>query len=116
VLLRAIIRVVGILNLKTTTHGNKIANQPLMNSMVAGGCKSANAMYSKRGYQEPIIVIALILDHRNGHYVRPNRVALQYPNFKKDVDLNVHVRMFNFLVKKMQRLLKNISSMHLAIC
>jgi hypothetical protein len=26
-------------------------------------------------------------------------VALKYPNFKKNVDPNVHVRMFNFVIK-----------------
>jgi plasmid replication initiation protein len=31
--------------------------------------------------------------------VRPNKVALKYPDLKKDVDLDVHVRMFNFIVK-----------------
>jgi hypothetical protein len=30
---------------------------------------------------------------------RPNKVALKYPNFKKDVDLNAHVRIFNYIVK-----------------
>jgi hypothetical protein len=27
-------------------------------------------------------------------------VALKYPSFKKDVDPNAHVRVFNFVVKK----------------
>jgi plasmid replication initiation protein len=31
--------------------------------------------------------------------VRPNKIAFKYPDFKKDVDLDVHVRMFNFIVK-----------------
>jgi len=31
--------------------------------------------------------------------VRANKVAFKYPNFKKDVDLDAHVRMFNFVVK-----------------
>ncbi len=35
----------------------------------------------------------------NGHYVRPNIVALKYLDFKKNVDPNVHVRMFNCVVK-----------------
>jgi hypothetical protein len=42
-----------------------------------------------------------ILDHEDGHYVRPNKVAFKYPNFKKDVDLNAHVRMFNSTIKQM---------------
>ncbi len=31
--------------------------------------------------------------------MRPNRVAFKYPNFKKDVDPNIHVRMFNSIMK-----------------
>jgi hypothetical protein len=42
---------------------------------------------------------APILDHKNGHYVRPNRVAFKYLDFKKDVDPDAHVKMFNSLVK-----------------
>ncbi len=34
----------------TTTHVNKTANQPLMNSMVTGRYKSANATNPKGGY------------------------------------------------------------------
>jgi hypothetical protein len=34
----------------TATHGNMIANQPLMSSMVAGRCRSVNVMDSKGGY------------------------------------------------------------------
>jgi hypothetical protein len=70
-----------------------------MKSMVVGGCKNADVMHSKGGYWKPIVVIASIFDHRNGHYVRPNRVALKYPNFKKDVNPYAHVRVFNFVVK-----------------
>jgi len=39
-----------------------------------------------------------IPNHRNGHYVRPNRVAFKYLDLKKD-DLVVHVIMFNSTVK-----------------
>ncbi len=39
------------------------------------------------------------MDHRDGHYVRPDNVALKYPNFKKDVDPNAHVKVFNFTIK-----------------
>ncbi len=28
-----------------------------------------------------------------------NKVAFKYPDFKKDVDPNVHVKMFNFAIK-----------------
>jgi len=30
--------------------------------------------------------------------VRPNRVALKYHDFKKDVDLDAHVRVFNYVM------------------
>ncbi len=53
--------------------------------MAAKGYKNANAMNSKGGYQEPFAVTIPISYHRNGHYVRPHKVAFNYPNFKKDV-------------------------------
>ncbi len=101
-----IIRVVGIpqmvfTNLLMTTHVNMIANRPLMSLMVVGGCKSTNVVHPKGGYQEPIVVIAPIYDHRYGHYVKLNMVAFQYPDFKKDVDPYVHVRVFNYVIKQM---------------
>jgi hypothetical protein len=71
-----------------------------MSSMVVGGCKITNAMHSRGGYPEPIIVTTPIIDHRNGHYVRPNMVAFKYYDFKKDVDPNVHVKVFNSIVKE----------------
>jgi hypothetical protein len=37
--------------------------------------------------------------NKNGHSVRPNRVALKFPNFKKNVDPDAHVRVFYFVVK-----------------
>jgi hypothetical protein len=70
----------------------------LMSSMVIGGYINADTMYPIGGYWEPSVVITPIPDHRDGHYVRPNRVAFKYLNFKKDVDPNVHVNMFNFVV------------------
>jgi hypothetical protein len=39
------------------------------------------------------------LFNRNGHSIRPNRVALKFPNFKKNVDPDAHVRVLNFVVK-----------------
>jgi hypothetical protein len=83
----------------TTTHGNMTTDQPLMNSMTVRGCRSADVMHSRGRYQEPIALIAPILDHRDGHYVRPNKVAFKYLDFKKDVDPYVHVRMFNSIIK-----------------
>jgi hypothetical protein len=70
-----------------------------MNLMVVGRCKSTNVMYSIGGYWKPIAVITPILDHKDGHYVRPNRVAFKYLDFKKNVDLKVHVKVFNSIVK-----------------
>jgi hypothetical protein len=67
--------------------------------MASGGYKSEDATNPRGGYQEPSIVTTLILDHKDDHCVRPNWVAFRYPNVKKDVDLNTHVRVFNFVVK-----------------
>jgi hypothetical protein len=82
-----------------TTYVNRIADWPLMSSMAIGVYKNTDATNSKKGYWQPSLIIAPILDHINGYYVRPNKVALKYPNFKKDVDLNLHVRIFNFAIK-----------------
>jgi hypothetical protein len=65
-----------------------------MNLMVVGGYKNANATNPKGGYWEPSAIAIPILDHRNGYCVRLNMVALKYPYFKKNVDLDVHVKMF----------------------
>jgi hypothetical protein len=70
-----------------------------MNSMAIKRCKNAGAVHSKGEYQKPIVIIIPILNHKNGHYVKPNKVALKYPDFKKDVNPNVHVKMFNFVIK-----------------
>ncbi len=99
------IRVVGtpqivFTNLIITTHVNKTTNRPLMNSMATRRYKNADATNPRKGYQEPSVITTQILDHRDGHSVRPNRVALKYLDFKKDVDPDVHVRMFNFVVKE----------------
>jgi hypothetical protein len=69
-----------------------------MNLMVVGSYKNVNATNPK-GHWEPSIVTTQIPNHRYCHYVRPNKVALRYPNFKKDVDLDVHVKVFNFVIK-----------------
>jgi hypothetical protein len=78
-----------------------------MNSKVIRGYRSADVAIPRGGYREPSIVITPILDHINGHYVRPNKVAFKYLNFKKDVDLNVHVKVFNFVVKENVETSKN---------
>ncbi len=67
--------------------------------MVVKRYKNADVMNSKGRYQEPFAIITPILDHKNGHYVRPNKVAFKYPNFKKDVNPDAHVKVFNFVVK-----------------
>ncbi len=64
-------------NLIINTHVNRIANRPPMSSMVDGGCRSVNSTYLKGGYQEPFVVIAPISNHKDGHYVRPNKVAFK---------------------------------------
>jgi hypothetical protein len=45
---------------------------------------------------KPSVVTAQIHDHRNGHSIRPNKVAFKYPNFQKDVDVNAHVKNVQF--------------------
>jgi hypothetical protein len=46
--------------------------------MAARGYKSVDAMNPRGGHQEPSAITAQILDHKNGHYVRPNKVAIKY--------------------------------------
>jgi len=67
--------------------------------MAIGRYKSANVTNQRGGYQEPSIIIVPILDYKDGHYVRLNKVTLKYLDFKKDVDIDVHVKMFNFGIK-----------------
>jgi hypothetical protein len=83
----------------TTTHVNRIIDQPLMNSLFVRRYKSTDVAHPKGGYQEPITITIPIFYHKDGHYVRPNMVVLKYLDFKKDVDLNVHVRVLNSVVK-----------------
>jgi hypothetical protein len=106
-----IIRVVGtpqmvFTNPLMTIHVIRTINRPSMSSMVVGGYKNVDATNPRGGYQKPYIVIALIIDHVNGQYVRPNKVVLKYPNSKNDVETNVHFKVFNFVIKQIQRLLK----------
>ncbi len=67
--------------------------------MVVGRYMSADVMNPRGGYQEPFVVTTPIVYHKDGHYVWPNWVAFKYHDFKKDVDPNVHVKVFKFLVK-----------------
>jgi hypothetical protein len=98
-------KIVGILQMVyinpiTTTCGNRATNRPLMSSMVTGGCKSVDAMHLRSRYHELIVVNALFFYHKDGHYVRPNKVALKYLDLKKNVDPNVHVKMFISVIKE----------------
>jgi hypothetical protein len=61
-----------------------------MNSITIKGYISIDVENPKGGYYKPYVVITKILDHRNGHTVRPNRVALKYLDLKKNVDPNAH--------------------------
>ncbi len=78
---------------------NRTTDRPLVNLMATRGYKSANAVNPKGGYWEPSIIIAQISNHKIGHYVRPNKVAQKYFDLQKGVDLNAHVKVFNFVVK-----------------
>jgi hypothetical protein len=51
--------------------------------MVARRYRNVDVTNPRGRYWKPFVVIRLILDNRDGHYVRPNRVALNYPNSKK---------------------------------
>jgi hypothetical protein len=70
-----------------------------MSSMAIRRYKSVNVTTCKEGYRKPFAITIPILDYRNGHYVRPNMVVFKCHDFKKDVDPNVHVKMFNFVIK-----------------
>jgi len=56
-----------------TTHVNTTVDGPLMSLMATRGYKSVNVTNLKGGYSEPFIVTTPILDHIDGHYVRPKR-------------------------------------------
>jgi hypothetical protein len=70
-----------------------------MNSIDVKRYKNIDVKHSKGGHYEPSFIIHGILDHKNGHFVRPNRVTFKYPDLKKDVDLYAHVKNFNFAIK-----------------
>jgi hypothetical protein len=54
-----------------------------MSSMATERNKSVDATNLKRGYREPSIVTIQIPNHKDGHYVRPNKVVFKYLDFKK---------------------------------
>jgi hypothetical protein len=70
-------------NLIMTTHVNRTINRPLMSLMTTRRYISVDVVNPKGGYRKPSTVIAPIPDHKDGHYVRPNRVAFKYLDFKK---------------------------------
>ncbi len=82
-----------------TIHMNKIINQPSMSLMVASRYKSVNVMNLKGRYQKPFVVPTQTPDKKDGHYVKPNIIALKYLDLKKDVDPGVHVKVFNSTIK-----------------
>ncbi len=82
-----------------TIHMNKTTNQPSISLMATRRYRIINAMNPKGGHQKPFVVTAQILYHKDGHYVKPNMVAFKYPNFKKDANPNVHVKVFNSIIK-----------------
>jgi hypothetical protein len=45
-----------------------------MNSMAIGRYRNANVTNPRRGYREPSTITTPIPNHRDGHYVRPNKV------------------------------------------
>jgi hypothetical protein len=66
-----------------TTHVNKIIDWPSMSLIVAGRYISADARNIGRGYWKPSIITTRIPDHKNGHSMKPNMVALKYLDVKK---------------------------------
>jgi hypothetical protein len=70
-------------NLIMTTHVNKIADRPSMNSIITGGYRSTYVKNLRGGYWKPFVVTTEIPNHINGHSIRPNMVTLKYLDFKK---------------------------------
>jgi hypothetical protein len=54
-----------------------------MNSMAFGRYRSVDATNPRKGYQEPYVVTAQISNHIDGHYAKPNMVAIKYHDSKK---------------------------------
>jgi len=84
-----------------TTHVNRIIDQPLMNSMAVKRYKNVDVANLRGGYQESYVATTQTPNCRDGHFVKPNRVAFKYLNFFLNDDLDAHLRMFNFVIKKM---------------
>jgi hypothetical protein len=66
-----------------TTFVNRTTNQPLMNSITIERYRSTDVGNLGRGYRKASGITTRIPNNRNGHSMRPNMVALKYPDFKK---------------------------------
>jgi hypothetical protein len=53
--------------------------------MSIGRYKSVDVTNPRGGYQEPFAITVPILDHKDGHYVKPKRVLLNIMISKKMV-------------------------------
>jgi hypothetical protein len=82
-----------------TTHVNMITYWPLMNTMAIGGYKNTNATNPRGIYWKPSVVTAQIPNHKDGHFIKPNKIVLKYLDLIKNLDLNVHVKVFNSIIK-----------------
>jgi hypothetical protein len=80
-------------------HVHKTTNEPPMSSIAIGGYRNTYVENPKGEYRGPSIMIQGIFNHKNGHFVKPNKVVFKYLDFRKNVDLNVHVKVFNSVVK-----------------
>jgi hypothetical protein len=70
-----------------------------MNSIAVRRYKSTDVKDSKGGHQKPSVITQGISNHKHGHFVRPNMVALKYLDFKKNADPDAHVKVFNLVMK-----------------
>jgi hypothetical protein len=52
-----------------------------MSSMATKGYKSIDATIRRGGYQEPSTIITQFFYHKDGHYVKPNKIAFKYLDF-----------------------------------
>jgi hypothetical protein len=66
-----------------------------MNSIATGRYISTDVEIPKGRYWEPTVITQGIPDHKNGHFIRPNKVALKYCDLKK---MLIHMFMSKCLV------------------
>ncbi len=60
-----------------TTHVNITIDWPSMNSITTRG-KNTYVENPKGGCQEPFVITQGLINYKNGHFVRPNKVVLKY--------------------------------------